>query len=370
MLYDMLEFWLWAYSLEGVSSRAIEKLYMKYGNDADIDEVCAALSIITKQRINSAGWRGCGSKISEEIDRRGVKVIPFWDETYPAYLREIPDFPAFIFYRGSIEKLTKGAVLSVVGTRKMTEYGRQCVREIIGELSLYPVTVVSGLAYGIDAEAHRTILGCDTGNAVPAAVLPGGPCGGYPYVNSDLYERIIEQGCILWEFLPGMEVRPELFAVRNRIIAGLSGCTLVVESPSSGGSMITADLALQYGRDVAACPGSIFSDESAGTNYLISRGAYVVSCARDVLEIINVEGDSGMAPDRGGIISHLLSLELSLTEAKAEEIYRRMLEGTCTPDLLSEMTGQNAAHVRGCLTRLEVKGILRLSPEGEIKINA
>jgi DNA processing protein len=370
MLCGMLEFWLWAYSLEGVSSRVIERLYVKYGNDPDIKRVCTVLGTIAKRTVDRARWHDRAQEIQDGIARRGVRVIPFWDDTYPASLREIPDFPAFVFYRGNIEKLPDGPILSVVGTRKMTEYGRQCVREILGEIALYPLTVVSGLAYGIDGEAHRTILDCQTGNALPLAVLPGGPCGGYPHINSDLYESIAERGCILWEFLPGIEVKPELFAVRNRIIAGLSGCTLVVESPASGGSMITADLALQYGRDVAACPGSIFSDESVGANYLISRGAYVVSCARDVLEIINASGSGGKKIDRGRLVSQQLSLELSLSDARSAEVYRSMLEGMCTPDLLSKMTGKNAAQVRGCLTRLEVKGILRLDPEGKIKIEA
>jgi len=222
----------------------------------------------------------------ERLDRLRIQAITWNDKAYPPLLREIDYAPSVLYVRGTLTEADQFA-LAVVGTRNLSTYGQQVTERIVTELAKGQVTVVSGLAHGIDTVAHKAAL--DAGGRT-LAVLASGLDTIYPAENLGLARRIVEsgQGALLSEFPLG--VRPESgnFPARNRIISGLSLGVLVVEAPEKSGALITARRALEQGRDVFAVPGSILSSRSAGVNKLIQDGARPVMDVKDILETIPV----------------------------------------------------------------------------------
>ena len=215
-----------------------------------------------------------------EIERRGVRVITAFDPEYPRLLLEIADPPFALFASGSLDRLRLPAV-SVVGSREATRYGRDVATRLGGELSAAGVAVVSGFARGVDAAAHEAAL---QGPGGTVAVLGCGIDVDYPREHRRLRERIAGAGGLfLSEHPPGEEPRPQNFPIRNRIIAGLASGVVVVEASRRSGSLITARLAADFGRDVFAVPGSIFSETSSGTHALLRDGAILCTGVEDVL---------------------------------------------------------------------------------------
>ncbi|HTK04239.1 MAG TPA: DNA-processing protein DprA [Candidatus Eisenbacteria bacterium] len=213
----------------------------------------------------------------------GIIAIRLDDERYPPLLRETHDAPQVLFVRGNAAVLGHPLPLAVVGTRKISPYGAAAVRLIAGPAARAGAAIVSGLALGIDAAAHAAAL--EAGGAT-VAVLAGGvdPPSVGPRTNAALAERIVARGgALISERPPGSPPTKIAFPRRNRIIAGMSRGTLVIEAAAKSGSLITAYLALDAGRDVYAVPGPITSPGSAGTNGLIRRGAVPVTCADDLL---------------------------------------------------------------------------------------
>jgi DNA processing protein len=211
--------------------------------------------------------------------KRGVEIMTRSHSEYPSLLQEIPDPPEVLYIMGRRELLTRPAI-GIVGTRAPTVYGKQVARQLARELVERRMGVVSGLARGIDSEAHRGALeqGGDT-----IAVLGCGVDIVYPTENRKVAASIREQGVIVSEYPPGTQPRRGFFPERNRIISGLSRGIVVVEAASRSGSLITADLAGDQGRDVFAVPGSIYSPKSAGCHWLIQQGAKVVQSIHDIV---------------------------------------------------------------------------------------
>jgi DNA processing protein len=199
-------------------------------------------------------------------------------------LREIPSPPAVLYARGSIVDQDLKRSIAVVGTRRISPYGRQITRLLAADLAAAGLTIVSGLALGVDGVAHRAAL--DAGGRT-IAVLGTGIDIDYPRQHRGLTEDILESGAIVTEFPPGTEPLGDNFPKRNRIISGLSMATLVTEAPSKSGALITASFANHQGRDVLAVPGDVFSVLSSGCNALIRDGAAMVRNSEDVLEAIN-----------------------------------------------------------------------------------
>ncbi len=209
-------------------------------------------------------------------------VINIKNTLYPALLKNIYDPPKKLFYKGNIHGFTFDKCLSVVGSRKMTHYGVQAVSDIVSKAAKAGITIVSGFMYGIDAEAHKAALRV-LGKTI--AVMPCGIDHIHPSVNTEIYWQIVESGGLILSEYPGTEL-PQLWTYprRNRIVAGLSAATLVIEAAEKSGSLITAELALQSGRDVFAIPGNIYAPTSKGTNNLIRDGASAVTCAQDIFD--------------------------------------------------------------------------------------
>lgn len=217
---------------------------------------------------------------AEKMSQESWRMMTLDDESYPGLLRRIYQAPYILFYKGNPD-IMNNLSIAVVGSRRATAYGRIIARQLARELSEAGVAVVSGMARGIDSEAHWGAL---EGAGYTAAVLGSGIDVVYPRENRTLYERICERGAVISEFCPGTPPEAANFPRRNRIISGLSKGVAVVEAKMKSGALITADFALEQGRDVFAVPGPVTSEFSAGTNHLIQQGAKLITCAGEVLE--------------------------------------------------------------------------------------
>jgi DNA processing protein len=265
------------------------------------------------------------------------------DPVFPALLGAIHDPPPALFVRGSgdVELLSRPAV-AVVGARACSAYGRSVARSLARDLAAAGLVVVSGMARGIDGEAHRGAL--DAGG-ITVAVLGCGIDRDYPAAHAELARRIAERGLLVSEYEAGIEPAPWRFPARNRIIAGLCGATVVVEARERSGALITADFALEEGRDVLAVPGEITSSLSAGTNALVRLGATPVTCAGDVLELFGLEPAAEQRAALG---------------AAAEALLDRLREGALTVDELVLTSGLDAAQASAALVELELARLVAI----------
>ena len=263
---------------------------------------------------------------------------------YPKVLKHISDPPKILYARGNVELLNTPCLV-VVGTRKITEYGKQVVKHIVPELTRH-FTIVSGLALGIDAAAHEATL--DAGG-MTIAVLGSGIDDITPHTNYKLGKRILDSGgLIISEYPPKFQARPGTFPVRNRIVSGISKGVLIVEADLKSGSLITGRLAAEQGRDVFAVPGSIFSKRTEGPFHLIKSGAKMVTCAEDIL----VEYDQlGLEKPRHRNLS-LSPLETTLLDILDQS-------GTMNVDAMIETSKSKPAEVIAALSILELKGAIR-----------
>ncbi len=287
----------------------------------------------------------------KRIAELGIEVISFKDPRYPVNLETIFDPPFLLYVRGRLKKEDADA-LAIVGTRRATVYGKLTARRLARDLAREGITVVSGMARGIDTEAHRGAL--EAGGRT-IAVLGCGVDTVYPPENRGLMEEIIKKGAVVSEFSLGEEPDAPHFPQRNRIISGLSKGVLVVEAPLKSGALITANFALDQGRDVLAVPGNINSPNSHGTNQLIKEGAKLVESMEDVLEEMNF---SELAPLKKEKIK-AESLSLSPEE---KEIFNLLKEEPSHIDLLVRFSRLPASKVGELLMRLQIKGLVRELP--------
>lgn len=232
------------------------------------------------KRIDFDAVRRFAEEQQELVEKAKAKVISFWDEDYPPLLRESSSAPVVLFCLGD-GKLLKRECVSIVGTRKMTGYGKKIAHEIAFTAARVGLVVVSGLAFGIDSCAHSAAL--EAGGKT-IAVLGTGVDVPYPASNRKLYERIAQDGCIVSELPMQTKAAKQNFPARNRIIAGLSRATIVVEAPKDSGALITAQFAADMGRDVFAVPGDVDRASSEGCNWLLKAGAIPLTHPAEVLQ--------------------------------------------------------------------------------------
>ena len=230
--------------------------------------------------------------------RRGLATyrdaaLTLADDDYPELLRHLPDPPLALFYRGDTALLKRPAV-AMVGSRRASAYGLNAARHLAGQLAIAGVTVVSGLARGIDAASHEAALDAGGGTI---AVLGTGIDIVYPRSHKKLFRAIEERGLIITEFAPAMPPLPTNFPIRNRIISGLAMATVIVEATGRSGSLITARMAAEQGRNVCAVPGTIFAAGAEGTNRLIQYGAKLVHDVNDILEELPGSPRLGSVPE-------------------------------------------------------------------------
>lgn len=306
----------------------------------------AGLDARTAQAILRARAEGDPDSEIDRLHSSGVQAFAKVDPAYPSRLREIDDAPPVLYVRGTLTPDDDWAV-AVVGTRRATAYGRQAASELTRGLSASGVTVVSGLARGVDTIAHRTAL--DSGGRT-IAVLANGLDTIYPPENRRLAEEIAAQGALVSDYPLGTKPRADFFPRRNRILSGLALGTLVIEGDFKSGAMITAKFATEQNRDVFAVPGSIFSPQSRGPLGLIRDGATPVSSAQEILEALDL-ARLGQQLDFG-------------RAAPPESEDERSLMGVLTRepqhiDDVARRSGLAAAMVSGTLALLELKGLVR-----------
>lgn len=216
------------------------------------------------------------------IEKNNIKLIYFYDKRYPSKLKNISKFPAYIYVRGNLENLYEDNV-AIVGSRKASLYGTNIAKKIAKNLADKNINIVSGLAIGIDKYAHLGALESKIGKTIAVIATGVSDFEIYPYENKRLFERILENnGTIVSEFRIGTKPEKYNFPLRNRIISALSEKIIVVEAKENSGSLITAEYALEQGKDVYAVPGNITSENSIGTNNLIKEGAYLFSKIEDI----------------------------------------------------------------------------------------
>ena len=281
----MLIHWIWLSHRPGFGPRTKAKLlehfrdpeavYYADGEALGQLELSAeARAALLDKNLESSG------KILEECEKKRLNILTIQDAAYPSRLKNIPDPPLVLYYKGQLPDFDSEPVIGVVGTRKASAYGLTVAKRMGYQIGKCGGLVVSGMAYGIDGLAMSGAL---TAGAKTVGVLGCGADIVYPQSNRSLFRDVERYGCILSEFAPGQPAAKWTFPMRNRIISGLSCGVLVVEAPEKSGALITARLALEQGRDVFAVPGNIDMPTCAGSNELLRDGAIMVSSGWDVL---------------------------------------------------------------------------------------
>lgn len=275
----------------------------------------------------------------QRLARAGFRFLPRSSPEFPALLHAVHDPPAGLFVRGAadVELLSRPSV-AIVGARACSGYGAAVGRTLARDVARAGLVIVSGLARGIDAEAHRGAL---EAGAQTVAVLGCGIDRDYPAAHAELARRIAETGLIVSEYAPGVEPAPWRFPARNRIVAGLAAATVIVEARERSGALITADLALEEGREVFAVPGEITSALSAGTNTLLKLGASPLTCAGDLLACFGLDG---------------AAMDEAAFEGDAGAVLAQLRGAAATADELVRTTGLPAAVVARALVELELAG--------------
>jgi DNA processing protein len=283
-------------------------------------------------------------------EQAGASVVTILDEEFPGLLRDLELPPPVLYIRGA---LPKQPAIAIVGSRQADPYGREAAEMFGRELAASGLEVVSGLARGIDTAAHLGALSSPGGRTL--AVQGCGIDIIYPKRNSNLAQRISDNGGVISEFPIGSAPLPRNFPIRNRLIAGLAVATLVIQAAPRSGSLITARLAGELGRDVFAVPGTIFHPRAIGTNSLLADGALVACCTRDILEALPIGVQDRLRP----------ATEEAPPEAAgpAGEIVNALaLHQTLSPEELARLLSRTVAEVLAPLLELEVAGLVRRYP--------
>lgn len=292
----------------------------------------------------------------EEIQKREIKFVTVFDRDYPERLKNIPDPPNVLFIKSHLEceqvcKLAEHKIVAVVGTRKITSYGREVTQLLTTGLVANGFTIVSGLALGVDGVAHGTALNC---HGTTIAVLGAGVEIVYPREHKELYDSILGHGgAIVSEVAPDKLVARGVFPARNRIISGLSEAVLVTEGAIDSGSLITARAALDQGREVFSVPGPINSIINEGTNYLLKNGAKLVSSVDDIVMELGYELNKNNKNNKSNKIVGDTKEEQKIIDLLANE--PRDFDG-----LVQEL-GMNSGQLAALLSTMEVKGMVRNS---------
>ena len=281
----------------------------------------------------------------DNIAKKNIRVMTWNDADYPARLREIAQPPPILYLRGNFIKEDAWAV-AIVGTRRVTSYGRQVTEEVASFLAQNGVTIVSGLARGVDGIAHQAALK-EGGRTL--AILGSGLNRIYPPEHRTLAEQIEKAGAIISDYAPDTPPEGSNFPPRNRIISGLSMATIIIEAAQTSGALITANFALEQGREIFALPGNIFAPQSKGPNKLIQRGAHPLLQPRDILEVL----------DLTRITEHRSAQRTLPTDATEIQLLSSLSHDPTHLDEIRTKTGLAVEKVSSTLVMMELKGMVR-----------
>ena len=309
----------------------------------DLEMAAAGLERRTADSLRRLQRTSSPEAVAASLEKLGIATLTLLDPDYPSALRHITDPPPVLFVKGALppdDTLT----VALVGTRRATAYGRTVAERLARELAQAGVAVVSGLARGVDTVAHQAVL---EASGCTVAVLGNGLDQVYPPENASLARRAIERGALVSEFSPGVPPDALNFPRRNRLISGLSAATVIVEAGERSGALITADYALEQGREVFAVPGSILSVMSVGPNTLLKQGAAPVTCAQDILDALDT---GSRAP-----VAH----SLPRLEADESSVWQALDGDPRHIDDLARELKRGAGELSATLAVLELKGLAR-----------
>ena len=287
---DDKKYWIGFNLIKGIGAVRMQGLVAYFGDlesawsasPADLKEAGLGAKVI--ERVIQARENVNLDKVYEKIEMQGIKILTWQDEAYPQRLKEISQPPPVLYIRGEYLPDDLFAV-SIVGTRRVTPYGRQITEELATFLAANGMTVISGLARGVDAIAHQTALKAG-GRTI--GILGSGVDRIYPPEHRALAEQMMERGAIISDYAPGTPPDASNFPPRNRIISGLSLAVVVIEAGQTSGALITAEFAAEQGREVFAVPGSILAPQSKGTNKLIQQGALPLLSVDDLMQVLDI----------------------------------------------------------------------------------
>ncbi len=381
----VLKYWLWLTTKSGLSDIKILQLLAHFETPLQIyhayEERVEALPFLAPSDallLQNRSMRKA-DEILEICHKKKIRIVTMQDAEYPQPLLSLDDAPAVLYVKGQLTALSPA--IGVVGTRKATRYGLRVAEHFGYHLSKGGMTVVSGMALGIDGAAHAGAL---RAGKPTVAVLGCGVDIVYPAAHAALYEKIADTGAIISEFPPGAEPFPANFPKRNRIISGMSLGTLVVEAPKRSGSLITASDALNQGRDVFVIPGNIDAPMSAGCNALIQDGATMVVLPRDILEeyeaqfpvkqvIASLPPEKPQLPAlepprKAPLVKIVRVREDIMLTPEQKVITDLLLDGAKTNDQLIQESQFSAAEVMTQLTLLEVSGAIFRNADGRMEL--
>ena len=363
-----IEYWIWLTSLEGLSSKKAFDLLERYKSPEVIyglsENVLKNTKGLTEKNIKellNSDKRDRVGNIYELMVQSNIKMVNIYEETYPQKLKNIYDPPIALYYKGKLE--SDSFSIAMVGSRRTTGYGAKTAARLSYDLAMRGVTIVSGLARGIDSITHK---GCLDAGGKTIAVLGSGLDNIYPPENTGLLKDIIDsKGLVLSEYPPGMPPLQHNFPARNRIISGISSGVLVIEAAKRSGSLITAGCALEQGREVFAVPGNIDCAYSMGTNQLIKEGAKLVLNANDIMEEFEYCEMQNFTPfpedTHKEISKKYLNLFKGLTKDEIK-ILKVILNGANNIDEIVERGNTSAKDANSILFMLEMKGVIGQNP--------
>jgi len=360
MQADDVPYWLALMHAPGIGPVSYQNLLQEYGNPETIFDIrnhkpSRCLSGLVIDYLRNPDWSAVEKDLAWQ-GQAGNYILTYQDAYYPALLKEIPDPPPVLFVTGNVELLSS-LQIAIVGSRNPSPTGRDTAQELAAHLSHYGLAITSGLALGIDAAAHRGAL--DT-HGPTIAVMGTGLDQVYPARHQQLAKQITERGALVSEFPPGTPPLAENFPRRNRIISGLSIGTLVVEAALRSGSLITARMALEQGREVFAVPGSIHNPLARGCHQLIRQGAKLVENTQDILEELGTLTEAALSWHNADAIP---SIPDKLDQQHAHVLNNLGFEPTSV-DTLVERTGLTAESLSSILLVLELHNQIISVPGG------
>jgi DNA processing protein len=350
-LMDDKGYWIGFTLVKGVGAVRFQRLLERFGDAesawkaAPAELAGAGLSLKMIERVVAVREKADLAHIWDQIQSKGIEVLTWLDEAYPQRLKEIEQPPPVLYVRGALLPEDTWAV-AIVGTRRVTPYGRQVTEQIASFLAANGVTVVSGLARGVDAIAHSAAL---KAGGRTLAVLGSGVDRIYPPENRALAEQIFELGAVLSDYAPGTPPESSNFPPRNRIISGLSMAVVVIEAGETSGALITAEFAAEQGREIFAVPGNILAPQSKGTNKLIQQGALPLLSASDIMQALNLTRVGQHKAARKALPAD--EVEAKLLTAMGEEPLH--------VDEIRNQTGLPVEKVSATLVMMELKGMVR-----------
>ncbi len=347
------QLWFWLNNIEGIGNTKIRRLLESFHNPENIyyadKSSLESIPGITPNDVENI-WNKDNKKYLEELHNRcidkGIKYVFPYEEEYPARLKELYDKPQILYYIGRIPTDDIPAV-AIIGSRRCSEYGRSVARELGRIMGENGVNVISGLALGIDSEAH---MGAVLSGSRTYGVLAGGVDECYPRTNYNLYMDVIRRGGVLSEFPPGTPTTPGMFPLRNRIVSGLSDMVIVVEAGDRSGSLITVNHALEQNKTVYAVPGRFGDKVCVGCNKLISEGAGIVTSYEELLKELGITSHRQEKTENNNL--SLASGEKMLYSLLLDFVPRSL-------DTILELTDASVGEVLTNLLGLELKGFIK-----------